>query len=94
MNRIPTIFKVVFETSPGLICLLDKNIKVLFINTLGSSKLGYEPDELIGLDLINPQRLNYSEFKRYWEAVSSKTSATLEMELETRQGLKTHWEFT
>ncbi len=87
-------YRDLVENSLDIICTHDFAGRVLSVNPAAARLLGYDQDELIGMDLrdiIAPEALKF--FDPYLRRLKRKGSASGLLEVQTRNGERRVWEY-
>lgn len=88
-------YRSLFEYSQHMICMHDLEGIILSINPSGAHTLGYEPEELIGRQIMNlvPERYR-KEFRNYMEEIRKHGTHSGLMRMILRSGEETIWMYS
>ncbi len=88
-------YRSLFEYSQHMICMHDLDGIILSINPSGAHTLGYEPEELIGRQIMNlvPERYK-NEFAEYMDEIRKHGTHSGLMRMILRNGEETIWMYS
>jgi PAS domain S-box-containing protein len=88
-------YRSLFEYSQHMICMHDLEGIILSINPSGAHTLGYEPEELIGRQIMNlvPERYR-AEFSEYMKEIRRHGTYSGLMRMILRNGEETIWMYS
>lgn len=88
-------YRSLFEYSQHMICMHDLNGVILSINPSGAHTLGYEPEELVGRQVLKlvPERY-HDEFNEYMKEIRKHGMHSGLMRMILRNGEETIWMYS